>query len=154
MVTIYALTCLVNGKAYIGCTAGKPAKRFREHRCLLNLGNHSEPDLQADWAMHGSTMFRMETVMELEADVSVHTKRAMETFTMRRFKAQGLLYNRNEASFMPTREAILKSAMMGVNRGRIHSTESNLKRSLAQKGIPKNHGHKISATKRAKRAMR
>jgi len=154
MVTIYALTCIASGKAYIGCTAGKPAKRFREHRCKLNLGTHSEPDLLADWKLHGQAMFRMETVMELEDDVSLHTKRAMEQFVMQRYKALGMLYNRNEASFMPTREAIMKSASMGVNRGRVHSAESNLKRSLAQRGIPKNHGHKISATKRAKRAMR
>lgn len=154
MVTIYALTCLANGKAYIGCTAGKIAKRFREHRCLLVNRQHNERLLQEDWNLHGPDMFRMETVMELEDDASTHTKRAMETFAMQRYKAAGLLYNRNEASFMPTREAIMKSAAMSVNRGRIQSEEEKLKRSLAQKGIPKNHGHKISATKRAKRAMR
>ena len=92
--------------------------------------------------------------MELEEDTSLHVLRGMETFTMQRYKALGLLYNQNEASFMPTRAAIMKSAVMGVNRGRVNSPESNLKRSLAQKGIPKNHGHKISATKRAKKAMR
>ena len=68
MVTIYALTCTTNGKAYIGCTAGKIAKRFREHRCMLNLGTHSEPDLLADWRLYGQAMFCMETVMELEND--------------------------------------------------------------------------------------
>jgi len=153
MICIYALTCIPTGNAYIGCTRGKLAKRFREHKCKLNAKTHSEPLLQADWDLHGSQMFVMESVMELEEDSSLHTLRAMEKFAMQRYKAAGLLYNRNEACFQPTREAIEKSAALNVNKGRVQSAESNLKRSLAQKGIPKNHGHKISATKRLK-AMR
>ena len=149
MVTIYALTCLANGKAYIGCTRGKIAKRFREHRCLLNASKHSEPLLQADWLQYGQQMFAMETVMQLEEDVSLHALRAMETFTMQRYKATGMLYNQNEASFMPTRAAIMKSASMGVNRGRMISEEQKLKQRMSQLGIPKNHGAKISATKKA-----
>ena len=153
MVTIYALTCLANGKAYIGCTRGKIAKRFREHRCKLKSLSHSENLLLHDWLLYGEQAFSMEVVMELEDDVSLHVLRAMEMYTMSRYKADGLLYNNNEACFMPTRAAIEKSARMQVNFGRKQTPESNLKRSLAQKGIPKNHGHKISATKRAK-AMR
>ena len=156
MVTIYALTCLQNGKAYIGCTAAKPSKRFREHRCLLNARVHSEPDLQADWTRYGEAMFRMESVYELEADSDVHAKRAAETNAMQAFKRHGLLYNRNEASFAPSRNGLaqgmqnLRTAPVG-NRW---SPEANLKRSLAQRGKPKGHGAKISATKRAQRAVR
>ena len=153
MVMIYALTCLVNGKAYIGCTAGNPSKRFREHRCKLNQGTHTEPDLLADWRLHGQSMFSMEIVMQLDDD-SLHTKRAMEKFTMQRFKAMGLLYNRNEASFSPTPEAIIKGvANSHLQPGNRWTPEVNEKRRIAQLGKPKNHGHKISATKRAK-AMR
>ena len=153
MVTIYALTCLANGKAYIGCTRGKVAKRFREHRCILDAGNHTEPFLQEDWKKFGKEMFWMETVMELEEDSSLHVLRGMEKFAMQRYKAAGLLYNTNEASFEPKRQAI-ENSMKSLHRHRPQSAESNLKRSLAQIGIPKNHGHKISATKRARKAMR
>ena len=153
MVTIYAFTCLVNGKAYIGCTSGKIAKRFREHKCNLNSWKHSEPLLMEDWKLYGAKNFIMVAVLELEDDANTHTKRSMEMFVMQRYKSSGLLYNLNEASFMPTREAIMKSARMNVNKGRKQSPESNMKRRLAQVGIPKNHGNKISATKRAK-AMR
>lgn len=149
MVTIYALTCLANGKAYIGCTRGKVAKRFREHRCLLNAGTHSEKLLLKDWQEHGKDMFRMDVVMELEEDSSLPVLRGMEKFTMQRYKAMGLLYNTNESSFEPKREAIQKSAE-SPHRHRPQSAEANLKRSLAQIGIPRNYGHKISATKRAK----
>lgn len=154
MATIYALTCTVNGKAYIGCTAGNIAKRFREHRCLLTKGTHSEKDLLADLQRFGASCFRMEVVYVMDEDAPVKTKRAMETFAMQRYKAQGLLYNRNEASFAPTREAILKSRAMNPNKGRVQTTEEKLRRSIAQLGIPKGHGAKISATKRAQRMMR
>ena len=153
MVTIYALTCLANGKAYIGCTRGKVAKRFREHRCLLDAGTHSEKLLLKDWQEYGKEMFWMEVVMELEEDSSLPVLRGMEKFTMQRYKAMSLLYNTNESSFEPKRQAI-ENSLKSTHRHRPQSAEANLKRSLAQIGIPKNHGHKISATKRAKKAMR
>ncbi len=151
MVKIYALTCLVTGKAYIGCTAGPLAKRFREHRCLLSNGLHKEPDLLADWLLYGAANFMIEEVYVMEEDASLHTKRAMEKHAMARYKAAGLLYNRNEACFQPTPEAIAKGIpnAAAYNRGRSPSPESNLKRRLAQLGKPKNNGAKISATKKA-----
>ncbi|MCR4300727.1 MAG: GIY-YIG nuclease family protein [Sulfuricaulis sp.] len=149
MVTIYALTCLANGKAYIGCTRGKIGKRFREHRCNLDAGKHSEKLLLADWRKYGQQMFRMETLFELEEDASLHVLRGMEKYAMKRFKELGLLYNTNESSFEPVRAATLNGYAKGaVVVGRKWTPEANRKRSLAQKGIPKNHGHKISATKK------
>ena len=153
MVTIYAFVCVANGKAYIGCTRGQIAKRFREHRSLLKAEKHSEKDLLADWNTHGPDMFRMEVVYEMEGEPDLHSMRAMETFAMQRYKALGLLYNRNESSFAPTPEAIAKSRKF-QRRGFTNTPESNMKRRFAQLGIPKNHGHKISATKQAKKVMR
>lgn len=152
MVTIYAFVCIANGKAYIGCTRGPIAKRFREHRSLLKTRKHSEKLLQSDWDLHGADYFRMETVYEID-EPNLHTMRAMETFAMQRYKAQGLLYNQNEASFQPTPEAIAKSAR-NPRRGFKQSAESNEKRRLAQLGKPKGHGAKISATKQAQKMMR
>lgn len=149
MVTIYALTCMENGKAYIGCTAGKIAKRFREHKCNLNMGRHTEPLLMEDWKLYGAEKFSMEVVFELEDDANVHTKRAMEKFAMARYKSLGLLYNLNEASFAPTPEAIAKGQPLSLLvRGKKYSPETIQKRRLAQLGKPKNHGAKISATKK------
>ena len=148
MVTIYALTCIANGKAYIGCTRGKVGKRLREHRCNLNSGQHSEKLLLEDWRQYGAEMFVMESVVELEEDSSLHVLRAMEKFVMLRYKADGLLYNQNESSFEPTREAIHKSWLIRPNLGRKMSEETKLKLRIAQLGIPKNHGDKISATKK------
>ena len=155
MVLIYAFTCTENGKAYIGCTAGKFAKRFREHKCNLNAGTHTERLLLADWNLYGSDKFVMEVVYELEDDVSTHTKRGMEKFAMQRYKSAGLLYNTNESCFEPARHANGRKFQKGAPHPvATHSPEANEKRRLAQLGIPKGHGHKISATKRARNAMR
>lgn len=149
MVTIYAFTCTENGKAYIGCTAGKIAKRFREHRCLLASGKHSEPDLLADWKEFGPQSFRMEMVFEMEDDASMPAKRAMEKFAMARYKAAGLLYNRNESCFEPTEKARLKGQFKATwTKGKKYGPEANEKRRIATLGVPKGHGAKISATKK------
>ena len=148
MITIYALVCLENGKAYIGCTRGKVSKRFREHRCLLNQEQHSEPLLSVDWKLYGQNRFGITSVITLGEEADLDAMRGIEKFVMQQYKNRGLLYNLNETSFEPTRKAIEKAASMGVNRGRIHSAESNLKRRIAQLGIAKNNGAKISATKK------
>lgn len=155
MVTIYALTCMFNGKAYIGCTAGNIAKRFREHRCMLNTGLHTEPDLLADWLLHGAQNFIMRSIIILEDDATLHAKRCMEKFVMGQFKTRGLLYNRNESCFEPTRAAQLKGQPLATATvGNKYGSQANAKRRASSLGIPKNHGAKISATKQAKKAMR
>jgi hypothetical protein len=65
------------------------------------------------------------------------------------------LLNHTKASFAPPPGA-QKAALAAIRlKGRPPSTpEANEKRRQAQLGIPKGHGAKISATKRAKRAMR
>lgn len=155
MVTIYAFTCEVNNKAYIGCTTGPLAKRFREHRSLLKKGLHSEKDLLRDWLMYGPEKFHMVPVLQTVDDAPVPVKRALETYVMQKYKQEGLLYNRNEACFQPTPEAIAKGVPVAHQKpGNRWTPEANMKRSLSQLGIPKGHGAKISATKQAKKLMR
>ncbi len=152
MVTIYALFCQANGKAYVGSTKAKLAKRFREHRCLLNGGSHQCADLLADWQKHKPDGFR---VIELEIflfDESLPTRRAAELKWMDFYAERGLLYNEHRISMRPTDAAIAKGvANAHLRPGRRWTAEANEKRSQAQLGIPKGHGAKISATKRAKR---
>jgi hypothetical protein len=151
MVTIYVLKCKENGKVYVGCTANKPAKRLREHRCLLRANRHAEPDLQADWNTLGESAFVMETWQTLDAPC-VTDKRAAELAAMQHFAQSGLLYNQNRTAFAPTKEAIAKGwPKATATEGRKRSPEANEKRRLAQIGKPKGHGAKISATKRKNR---
>ena len=153
MVTIYAIKCLVNGKAYIGCTAGSLAKRMREHRCLLRAGKHKCSALQSDWKSYGEGAFFAFTHQGLSAP-TLEEKRVAEIRWMREYAAHGLLYNEHIISFRPCDEAIRNGvANAQKNPGNRWSPEANEKRRLAQLGKPKGHGAKISATKRA-RAMR
>lgn len=155
MAMIYAL--LTPGKqprAYVGCTKGKLAKRWREHRCLLKAGRHTCRRLQDDWA--NSTFvqeYLVPVVLEVLPDgADTALKRERELHWMQKFSDTGLLYNEHLVSFAPTPEATRRGVEASRHvEGRKRSPEANLKRSLAQKGKPKGHGAKISATKRARR---
>lgn len=153
MVTIYALEDAITGAAYIGCTAGKIGKRMREHRCLLKAGRHSSPLLQSAWNDHADK-FQIRPLEVIPDGVSVITKRERELFWMKQYKDRGLFLNGNETSFSPPVGAQRLAVIARIKNGYRPSNESNEKRRLAQLGVPKGHGAKISATKRAKLAMR
>ncbi len=153
MATIYAIVNFVTGKAYVGCTRGKPQKRFREHRCLLNNGKHNEADLQADWRKYGPGSFELQ-LLSWSVGESLDQMRSAEIIWMDYYAAKGLLYNTRRISFQLTPEAIAKGvANAHKEPGKRWTPEANEKRRLAQLGKPKGHGAKISATKRAKKLM-
>ena len=149
MVTIYGLEDASTGAAYIGCTAGKPGKRMREHRSLLKAGKHNSTKLQEAWNDHAG-QFQMRVLETMPVGVSVIEKRERELSWMKHYRAQGLLLNDNEISFQPPKHAPALAAAARVANGYRPSAESNLRRRLAQLGKPKGHGAKISATKQAK----
>ena len=150
MVTIYALVCQSNGRAYIGSTKAKIEKRMREHRCLLSAGKHSVGPLQDDWKTFGPGQFTIEAVQEI-GTTDLPTRRRAELNWMGRYAALGLLYNEHLVSMRPTDEAIRRGVAAAHNApGNRWTPEANEKRRQAQLGVPKGHGAKISATKRAK----
>lgn len=146
MVVIYGLRNTVNGKSYVGCTRNA-GKRLREHRCLLRAGEHQCKSLQADWSAFGEATFRMVVLEELGDNVAVDRKRERELWWMDAVPS----YNEGRVSFQPPPDAPALAAKARVANGYRPSAESNLKRSIAQLGVPKGHGAKISATKRAQR---
>ncbi len=148
MVTIYRLYCIHNGKSYIGCTAGKLGKRMREHRCLLNKNQHSAKEMQQLWDEHGSEGFRLESIETLPKTATVIDKRKREVFWMEHYDSKGLLLNHTKASFAPPKGASQKAVASRVANGYRPSAASNRKRRMAQLGKPKNHGAKISASKK------
>ena len=149
MVTIYGLEDASTGAAYVGCTAGRPGKRMREHRSLLKAGKHSSKRLQEAWNDHAG-QFQMKVYETMPAEVSVIEKRERELSWIKHYRVQGLLLNENEVSFQPPKHAPALAAAARVANGYRPSAESNLRRRLAQLGKPKGHGAKISATKQAK----
>lgn len=154
MVTIYGIRCVANGMIYVGCTAGRPSKRWREHRCLLKSGRHTSSSMVADFSKYGNERFVLEVLETLPDAAPVSEKRDAELSWMRRFDAEGKLYNCKIVSF----EIKPDDAKRGIEASRLvvgkrWSPEANLKRRLAQLGKPKNHGHKISETKRRKKLL-
>ena len=154
MAQIYALTCSVNGFAYIGVTTSKLSKRLREHRCLCRNGKHHATKLTDDWLLYGEASFSM-IVLE-EGDYShrgAHCE--VEQKWIDFYQSLGKLYNAHDRSSGLGEEITRK----GIEASRLikndarWSAEANLKRSLAQIGKPKGHGAKISATKQAKKLM-
>jgi hypothetical protein len=155
MVSVYAIECHANGCAYIGCTKGKIGKRMREHRCLLNQRKHTASKMVADWHRFGSGAFSIRVLESLPDSPTIEAKRACELKWMNDYSAEGRLYNAHLTSFAPTPEAMAKGqANSQLYPGNRWSSEANAKRSLAQLGIPKGHGAKISATKQARKVMR
>lgn len=155
MVQIYAIKCLINGYAYVGCTKGKMTKRMREHRCLLRSNSHKCTKLQFDWNEHGESNFTIIELEKLPNEASTDVKRNGEMKWMKMFEDQAKLYNLYLVSYRPTDEAIKKGVANAHNKpGNRWTPEANLKRSLSQLGKPKGHGAKISATKQAKKVMR
>lgn len=153
MVTIYVLRCVHTNEVYVGCTAGKLGKRMREHRCLLNQKKHASIRLQKLWDEHGPSAFRMECIQSLEKDCPVIEKREAELDWMKHYQSSGLLLNDNLTSFSPPKHAHALAAKKRKENGYSPSPETREKMRLAQLGIPKNHGAKISATKQAKNRL-
>lgn len=151
MAVIYGLVHIPSGRVYIGCTKGKPAKRLREHRCLLNQGKHNEPDLQRDWLKDGESAFKMKVLEQLPIGVSLTLKREAELRWMDCFRGLGLLYNQRRLSFQLTPEAMQRGvANAHLKPGNRWTPEANEKRRRTQLGRKHDNGWKISLTHKAR----
>ncbi len=155
MITVYAIQCIETGNAYVGLTCGKIAKRFREHKCLAKSGKHTSPKLTEEWRLFGDCAFHAIPLETFPDGLTLPEKRQAEMKWLMEYGRREKLLNTVVASFTMLDADRLK----GVEASRTvigdrWSPEANLKRRLSQLGIPKGHGAKISATKRAKRLMR
>lgn len=149
MATIYAIENTINGFAYVGVTAGKLAKRFREHRCLCNTGKHHAKRMLEDWQKYGEKAFVIRALEDAEyTHRGAHCE--VEQKWIDYFDSLGKLYNARSISSGLT-DAEIKAGIEASRSsiGRRWSPEANEKRRLAQLGKPKGHGAKISATKKA-----
>lgn len=142
MTVVYGLVHVASGRTYVGCTAGKPQKRLREHRCLLNQGKHAERVLQNEWRSYGPEAFVMKVLEVLPGVPSAAKKREAELRWMNKLEEEGLLYNRNMTSFQFVHGATEKGIEASRKAGRWH------------KGVPKDHGAKISLGKKRARILR
>lgn len=61
---VYAIVCIPNGKHYVGSAAKNFRIRFRQHKRLLNLGEHHARHLQHAWNKHGADAFKFVVLEE------------------------------------------------------------------------------------------
>lgn len=152
MAVIYGIVRTSTQHAYIGITACKPAKRFREHRCLLRNGKHTSWRLQADWNQYGPDEFEFVILEDIGHNVTLERKRSAEQKWIDARDGAGLLYNTYKCAFGMPRDVTLKGVEAARHvTGNRWSEEANERRRLSQLGKPKGHGDKISRTKQAKR---
>jgi group I intron endonuclease len=59
---VYKITCLENGKFYIGSSVDL-RRRLRDHYAALSSGSHLNPNMQASWNAHGKDSFKFEVVL-------------------------------------------------------------------------------------------
>lgn len=145
---IYVIRNKANGKVYVGSSVN-PKKRWREHRCNLRQGKHHAPLLQRAWNFRGEDGFHFVVIENLSSKAEMRDR---EQYWMEELYAYGSMgYNASPVAFRPSPETVAKGvkASAELRRGKSHSAESNLRRSLSQRGKPKGHGAKISATKKA-----
>lgn len=151
MAVIYALECKANGNAYIGVTGSKLSKRFREHRCLCKTGKHHAKQLIEDWQIYGESAFSM-IVLEQTDYPKRGAHCAAEQKWISHYATLGKLYNAMTQSVGLSPEITAKGVEASRHvAGNRWTPQANEKRRQSQLGIPKGHGAKISATKRAKR---
>ena len=86
---VYSITCLANGRVYIG-SSGRVRSRWKTHKSHLRLGRHTVPRLQADWNQFGSDAF----VFELVSTVADNDERfTQEQVHLTAALATGRCYN-------------------------------------------------------------
>ena len=64
---IYSITNHYSAKKYIG-SSGDIARRFSEHKRLLERGIHPNQHLQNSWTKHTEVAFSFDIILEVEAE--------------------------------------------------------------------------------------
>jgi len=78
---VYKITCLANGKFYIGSTK-KFKQRWKEHRWKLKAGTHHSKYMQNCWNKYGEDTFKFEVLLVCEKqDKEVYEQSYLDLYT-------------------------------------------------------------------------
>jgi group I intron endonuclease len=144
MSVIYRITCVENGKFYIGSTVNR-SQRWSRHRRELRLGQHKNQSLQASWNKYGESSFIFEVVEEVP---DVLQLMAVEQRWLDQFVGHRLCFNFNRFADAPWRG---KTGAATPRWGVANSPETRAKISAAISG--ENHpnwGKQLRPETRAK----
>jgi len=138
---IYKITCLSNGKSYIG-SAVNIEQRWRQHRNALNKGVHDNAHLQNAWNKYDASNFEF-AVIELtkKPQLIEAEQRWIDSFSV------GMLFNiclvaGSTLGHNHSEETRKKIGLRSL--GRTHSPENRQKMSLAIRGKIWNAGKHLS----------
>lgn len=67
---VYAITCLANGKVYVG-SAVCLKDRLKVHLSALRLNKHHSPYMQSAWNKHGEDCFSFDVLMHVEKSMLI-----------------------------------------------------------------------------------
>lgn len=134
---IYAITCTVTGKAYIGSAVNIP-QRWAVHKHLLGQGKHHSPHLQRAWDKYGAQAFVFSILEVIESDNDLVTA---EQKWMDAYQSYDDRYGYNicrTAGSTLGREMSdkAKAALLAANLGRPLSAEHRAKMSARRLGKP------------------
>jgi group I intron endonuclease len=139
---VYAITCTVNGRQYVG-SAASVRNRWGTHRWALRHGHHNNKELQADWDKYGESVFEFRTIAEIREP---GLRRAVEQAYLDQVFANGNPYNcnpdangRTGAKLTADQRLAMSLARRGRNLSPEHRaaiSEAAIRRYASQKGTP------------------
>lgn len=144
---IYKITCVDNGRIYIGQT-DNINRRFRHHQNNLKNNNHGNSKLQNSWNKYGESSFIFEMLAEIE-EKDAETLEFCEKFFMDEYRNSGFeLFNicpssnsRLGVKASEETKRKISESRTGIKRGP-HSEETKKKMSEAAKGRIFSEEHK------------
>jgi group I intron endonuclease len=154
---IYKITCMVNGKFYIG-SAVNLSERKHHHFCHLKLNNHKNPKLQRSWNKYGEDAFAFE-VLELVLIPDLLTAREQYWFdTLNPFGKRGFNIAPIAGSNLGKRHTHeTREKLRQIHLGMKHTPETvekmrqaNLGKKLTSEQVEKRKGRVVSEETRAK----
>jgi len=150
---VYAITCMVSGKAYIGSTSNPIHLRWRTHKCDLRAGKAHNTHLQSAWDKYGEEAFEFSILENIDCP-SLMFEHEQAWIDMARM--DGItLYNQNLVVEIPywlgrTHTAETRQKISVAHTDRVHTEKSRQNMSQALLGNTHRQGQKRSAGEIAK----
>jgi group I intron endonuclease len=146
---VYAITCIPNGRRYIG-SSGNVKARWAQHRSELRHGKHLRSELQADWDAYGAQAFEFTFLQSYSSEEERHS---LEQQYMDEAKALGLAYNsapRADGNTGMKHTAATRAKVGAASRAAVRTDEWRRHASESQQGriLTDSHREKISDRKR------
>lgn len=141
---IYKITCIVNGRIYVGSTVNL-LKRKRDHFSYLRRNRHGNPKLQRAWNKHGEQAFIFEVLElvlfpEMLIDREQHWFDKLKPFGNKGFNVALEAGHRVRLGRKHTPEARAKIGLVHIgnkyNLGRKATPEALKKMSQSRRGMP------------------